>query len=129
MIYQIELGYNPYIRLKLGEDVVLSTNETIQLQITSSVYANLALKVFCKVNGETYVFDCKKDEVIDISDKLKAGTLEITIDFILKGELVKHWEIVPIVIKEDIPNFYLKDLLTSLEERIQALEDKHKSIL
>lgn len=129
MIYNIELGYSPYVKLPLDGGTVVLPNAKLQVVFSSNTYANLTLKVFCRINGKVTVYNAVGGQVLDITELLKAGTLEITVSHLIKGKVVKRWEVRPIVVIEETPNFALKDLLTSLEKRIEALEKKHETII
>lgn len=128
MELKIDLKHIPVIRL-CEEPIAITENEKIFIKFNSSVYDDLNLKIFVRNNGETTLFNAKRNTAINLTNKLKSGLTEIIIKNVIKGNTVKTWEIVPFVINEITPDFKLLDMLTSLESRIAELEEKHKTIL
>ena len=129
MIYNIELGYSPYVKLAIDGNTIVLPNENMKLLFTSKTYTNLTLKVFCRINGKVTVYNVTDGQVLDITELLKAGTLELEITHLIKGKVVKRWEVHPVVIIEETPHFVLKDMLHSLEKRSEALEKQHEVII
>lgn len=128
MKIKIDLPFRSVV--KAVEEKLLLPNNKITVAFNSSVYAPFNyLKVIIKHNDRLYIHNVKYDEEIDLTPILKAGLLEITVHAVIKGEVVKHWEIQPIIVEEVAPNFQLKDLIKSLEERVAKLEEQHKPIL
>ena len=129
MKYKIELGYLPFVKIPEIDGAIVLPNASVELEFFSKHYANLTLKVFCRLNGRVQIFNAKSAETINITPMLQAGVLEIVVDHIIKGKVAKRWELQPITLIEDTPNFVLKDYMSSLEQRIEALEKKHETIL
>ena len=119
------------VRLGEKESLIALPEEKIIFQFNSLLYRDMDLKVTVKNNNRTATISLKQGEEFDLRKHLllTAGLLEIEIQSIIKGEVVKAWEIAPITVKEIETHFEFKDLIKSLEERIKALEDQHKPIL
>lgn len=128
MEFKVNLKHVPIVRL-CEEPIAINESTKIFIKFNSDVYEDLNLMIFVRNNGNTTVYSAKKNTLINLSGKLKAGTTEIIIKNVIKGETVKTWEIVPIIIKEVTPDFMLLDMLSNLEKRLADLEEKHKSIL
>jgi hypothetical protein len=128
MKIKIDLPFRSVV--KAVEDKILLPNGKITVAFNSSVYAPFNyLKVFIRHNGRLYNYNVRFDEEIDLTPILKAGELEMTIHAVIKGAVVKQWEIQPVIVEEVTPNFQLKDLIKSLEARVAELEEQHKPIL
>lgn len=128
MKLSINLPFRNYIRAV--EEPILLPEQEVKMAFTSKEYAPFDyLKVFINHNGRLYAHNVAFDQEIDLTPILKAGVLEINVKAVVKSEVVKSWEIVPIIVKEVTPDFVLTDLLKEYEERISALEEQHKPIL
>ncbi len=110
-------------------DEIIVLPDRVSLILTSNVYKDLTLKVFAKCNGKITTYNVSNDIAFDITNILQAGTLELCIHALVKGEIVKTWQSSPIIVKEIAGKFELKDLLSDIEARVVALEDQHKPIL
>lgn len=128
MELKINLNYNPIIQL-LNEPLILPATEPILLKFVSDTYADLVLMAFVKMNGKQYQHSVITDFPIDLTNILKAGKLSIEIKSLVKGKIVKSWEVAPIEVVEITPNFQLSDLYQALEKRVTALEKSHEIIL
>lgn len=127
MIYEINLSHSPYALFP--EKTVIIPTEQFAIKLVSDTYTNLALRVTLRLNGMTTTRNLQEGEVLDFTEQLKAGTLEIVVDNIINGKIAKRWEISPIIIIEEQAQFQLLDLYTALEERIAKLEAQHEIII
>ena len=127
MIKHIDLPYRTVLNIA-EEPLILPENE-LKLIFTSRHYTGLNLKIFARINGKTTAYNASANEVVDLTRILQAGVLEIEIKHFVKGEMVKRWEISPIIIKEEVPSFVLREMLGELEARVEELEKQHKPIL
>lgn len=127
MIYEINLAHSPYALFP--EKTAIIPTEQFAIKFVSDTYTNLALRVTLRLNGMTTTRNLQEGEVLNFTEQLKAGTLEIVVDNIINGKIAKRWEISPITIIEEQAQFQLLDLYTALEERIAKLEAQHEIII
>ena len=128
MEFRIDLSYNPIIKLT-NEPLVLPATEPICLNISSTTYTDLTLRLNVKCNKKQMQYSVLTNFPIDITNMLSAGVLEISLQSFVNGKVVKTWECMPIVVEQVTPDFKLYDLYQSLEKRITALEKAHEIIL
>lgn len=122
-----------YARLTDGEPCLIP--DTLELDFNSCGYSLSRAKITLR-NGEvkeqynlTRPFEIPPQFLI-------AGELYITIDSYSKnGELVKHWDCLPIIIKETESGMQCFDFLYALEkkidnvlERLEKIEKAHEII-
>lgn len=124
----VNLPARPYVQA-VATPLLLPDNEA-SIAFTSNVYAPFDyLKVFIAHNGNSYSYNVNYGEPIDLKPILKAGQLEITVHAIKGGNIVKVWEITPIIVKEVAQKYELHDVIADLTARVKALEEQHKPIL
>lgn len=115
-------------RLSDREPFIMAENETLTLEFKSDyILSDLLISI---KNGDT-VKQYKSSGVLFAVPKevCFAGALEISISLLKSAEVVKTWNVAPILIKEINAGFEAFDAFRSLEQRVSALEDKHKIIL
>ena len=101
--------------------------DTLDVQFVSKY--DLSNILVCVKNGE------KKETIKAINGKVNldaflfAGKIEINVKMLACGEVVKEWELVPILVKEYEGTFQIKDLLKDIEDRLDALEQKTTIIM
>lgn len=128
MDIKINLTERSFCKLECDSVIVLPEKQ-VTLTFTSNTYKDLTLKVFARCNNQTITETLGNNEAIDITNILAAGTLEVKIYALVNDAIVKSWELKPVIVKELKCEFELKDLLSDLEERVEALEKQHKPIL
>lgn len=128
MNIKIDLSYNPIIKLA-SEPIVLPAIEPITIEVGSTTYTDLTLRMFVKNNGKSRQYSVLPNFPMDITDLLSAGVLELTIKSLVNGKVVKSWEAQPLRVEEINGDFRLYDLYKTLDERITALEKSHEIIL
>ena len=107
------------------EPVVLP--DTLDIQFLSNY--DLSNILVCVRNGD------KEDKIKAINGRINldaflfAGTIEINVKMLAKGEVVKEWELVPILVKEYEGTYQIKDLLKDIEDRLDVLEQKTTIIM
>jgi len=115
-------------RLSDREPFIIAKNETLSLTFESDY--KLSDLLISLRNGETVKQYKSSGNTFTVpSEVCKAGTLEITVTLLKAGEAVKTWNVAPIVIKEVPAGFEAYDLIHDINERLTALEEKHKVIL
>lgn len=57
-----------------------------------------------------------------------AGNLFVTVKMLIRNNVAKRWEIMPIKIIQTPEGLYLVDFLTSLDERLKVIEKFHEII-
>ena len=128
MEIKINLTERSHCQLECDSTIVLPEKQ-VTLAFASATYKDLTLKVFARCNNKNITATVSKNEPLDITEILAAGTLEVKIYALVNGAIVKTWELKPLIVKEIQGEFELKDLLSDLEERIKVLEAQHQPIL
>ena len=121
MKIEIPLLGNPRIRLDTGT-VILPENK-ISLVFTSNIY-KLGTLVGKVISEETTIsFKAAADEKIDISEICKkAGTVTIIVSLVAHGEVLKTWNVEPIILKEVDHQIHATPELDELKNKISRLE-------
>jgi hypothetical protein len=125
MIKTIKLALS-HGRLSDREPFIVADNETLSLTFESDY--KLSELLISLINGETVKqYKSSGNSFTVPSDLCKAGTLEIVVKLMKSGEVVKTWNVAPIIVKEINEGFEAYDVIYALEERIIALEEKAHS--
>lgn len=118
----IELGVSKQARLSDGEPFLIAVNEDLELEFSSSCYVLTDL-VICLKNGNRQGQHRIRDGHLIVPMKyLLAGNLEIGINLMAQGEIAKHWDCVPVVIKELDGGYCATDAITALSEKVSEME-------
>lgn len=118
----IELNTLRVARLADSEPFLMPVNDVLELEIVSSVY-DLSNAVIGLKNGVKSAQYRLKGHTFTVPEEyLFAGKLQVCIDLIVHGEVAKHWDCVPIVIKETEAGFCAFGEIIELQNRITELE-------
>lgn len=123
----INLNSSKIARLADCEPFIICTNDLLELEFVSTYYLLNDL-VVCLKNGEKSEYLRITDRVVKVPQHLLlAGKLEVTIALVVRGETVKQWDCVPIVLKETETEFNAFEELNILQKRFdeqqKQLED------
>lgn len=119
MIINIPLASNSLVRL--GESVVLP--EEVKIKFTSTVYA-LGVLVGRASTSDGFIDFKTHGEEVDISEICKkAGTVNISVSLVVKGEAVKTWKVETLYLKEIAHEIVATPETEAMKERIKLLEN------
>lgn len=118
----IELNTLRVARLADSEPFLMPVNDILQLEFVSETY-DLSNVIIGLKNGNTRAQYRLQGHLLTVPEELLfAGQLQVGIDLVVRGELAKHWDLVPIVIKETEVGFEAFDEITELQNRLTDLE-------
>ena len=123
---KVKLNNAHIVRLGISEPFIVPENLVLEFE---SVYSLDKLCVEVRQNDKKEKFITYK-KVVDISDFTKqAGNIEIFVSLICNGEVVKSWELEPIVVKEVDGDFKILDFYENLlNEHIFPLKENFDNI-
>lgn len=119
---EIELTMLRVARLADGEPFIMPVNEGLELEITSATYDLSNAIIALKNSNKSGRYRLTGHSFTVPEEFLFAGKLQVSIDLIVHGEVAKHWDCVPIVIKETETGFYAFGEIIELQNRITELE-------
>lgn len=121
MLITIPLLGNPRIRLDTG--IIPLPENNVSIVFTSNIYKLVTLVGKVISEEETISFKATADEKIDISEICKkAGTLTIIVSLVAHGEVLKTWNVEPIILKEVDHQIHATPELDELKNKISRLE-------
>ena len=131
MIKILKINKEQLIRFGDSEPFILVENEGLFFDFDT--FYNLSNAIMT-VKNNAIVSKLKVKPNLEIpKDLLFAGRLEICLDLFLDGQIVKHWDCLPIKIIEHEGKLKcfeeFREEINALEKRVKALEEQHKIIL
>lgn len=121
MKIEIPLLGNPRIRLDTG--IIPLPENNVSIVFTSNIYKLVTLVGKVITEYDTFSFKVTDNESIDISDLCKkAGTVTIIVSLVAHGEVLKTWNIEPIILKEIDHQIYATPEIDELKNKIARLE-------
>lgn len=94
----------------------------------SSPYSLDNLKVTVRNGSKRKQYKVEKS-LLDISEFVFPGKIEAEAVLVIRGNIVKRWEIMPIIVKELPEKLEIVDLLSDLEKRIEEVEKRTTVIM
>ena len=117
-------------RLRLeGVDESIVLPESLSLEIHSLIYGTDEMIIDIRNGRKTEKRKVKGAQPIDLSAFLYAGKIEMNVSLVARGQIVKKWSVVPLVIYETDGGFDAFDEINDLSNRVAALEEKTKIVL
>lgn len=118
----INLNSSKIARLADCEPFIICTNDLLELEFVSTYYLLNDL-VVCLKNGEKSEYLRITGRVLKVPQHLLfAGKLEVIIALVVRGETVKQWDCVPIVLKETETEVNAFEELSELEKKHEELK-------
>lgn len=122
MKQEINLTSSTTARLSEGEPFLVGVNDTLELEFSSTYYLLLDLVISLK-NGNKQGKCRVKDRKFTVPEEfLFAGKLEIGIDLIMRGDVAKRWNVVPVILKETESGVRAVDEITVLQSESAQLK-------
>lgn len=112
-----------------GVDDIIALPESLDLKIVSDFYDTREIVLDVRNGSVSERRKVKGGESIDLSTFLFAGKIEMTVNMIAKGHVVKKWNVVPLILKEAEGEIHVFDQINELANRVAALEEKTKIVL
>jgi hypothetical protein len=107
--------------VRLGESIVLP--EEVKIKFSSTVYA-LGVLVGRASTADGFIDFKTRGEEVDVSEICKkAGTVNISVSLVVKGEAVKTWKIETLYLKEIAHEVVATPEIEAMKERIKLLEN------
>ena len=122
MTRQIKLDVTNRARVLENDPILLP--DTLTVEFVSEFYRTSELLVTADNGVLSKKIKLHNGEPLDLSDLVREGVLEMTVELIVKGTVVKRWTVDPILFKNTEQGFELYDYIARLEDRITALEQK-----
>lgn len=123
----IELGVK-HARLSNTEPFLTPVNDSLELEFVSAYYVLNDLVVCLKNGTKQGKYRVKGTSFVVPVGYFSAGSLEIGVNLMSQGEIVKHWDCTPITVKEFEGGFCATDALTALSHRVADLEKTAKKL-
>ena len=128
MTAKLYLTMSKRLRLQ-GVDESIVIPESLSLEIHSLIYGTDEMIVEIRNGRKTEKRKVNGAQPIDLSAFLYAGKIEMNVSLVARGQIVKKWSVVPMVIYETDGGFDAFDEINDLSNRVAALEEKTKIVL
>jgi hypothetical protein len=116
--------------IDLVEPVLVPKDEReLVIKLESDFYDLNEVFVVTAKNGKKMIQKQMRGQVFDLSSLCFAGSVMAEIGLVKAGEIVKHWIVPPIVLKEHSAGFEAFNGYTELLDRVAELERKTSVIL
>lgn len=122
MTRQIKLDVTNRARVLENDPILLP--DTLTVEFVSEFYRTSELLITARNGLLKKKIKVHNREPLDLSELVREGVLEMFIQLIVKGTVVKSWTVDPIFFKSTEQGFELYDYIALLEDRIAVLEQK-----
>lgn len=122
MKQEINLTSSTTARLSEGEPFLVGVNDTLELEFSSTHYLLLDLVISIKNGNKQGKYRVYDHKLTVPEEFLFAGKLEIGIDLIMRGDVAKRWNVVPVILKETESGVRAVDEITVLQSESAQLK-------